>query len=465
MEMDHPEHPYEPIEHEVRIGAHAIRRCCHPVCFSREDAEDVAKMLGVSYRMIQEGRKQGIFSERFLSHLGGKPGRPIPLLSNGGKLLDPGAMKYERPHPIWGGSWEWFWREFPKDFEQTVVRRPVFRWMGGRRRKGDGEKGRMGERPPEIYRDEMQFLRWNWVCPKCKKEVRTIYYPLPVRTLFDYGEFDDPVIERKLCDADLMERPPATFACGRCHGVYFFSSIADGAWNEVIGYLTGGMLYGCEVERPASFVPERRRARIRMVNCAAPVRRKVLARLRNGWSSFQIARDLQLTVANVRNHVRKICMEEDVADVHALAEKLKFAVSPPLNYVERAAARRFAVKEMLLLDCTQKEIAEKLGTDRVTVVRDVNAIYKVHGIKGQGYWGRRRLAEKLGVVFVSKRDEIRKRVKEMGERGMSRLEIAMEMGVSLCVVKRYRWELKRVRETVGDAAGSAVAEAIGGVEL
>src|SRR5215208_7889308 len=48
MELSHPEHPYEPIEHEVIIGTHAIRRCCHPVCFSREDAVDVARMLGVS---------------------------------------------------------------------------------------------------------------------------------------------------------------------------------------------------------------------------------------------------------------------------------------------------------------------------------------------------------------------------------------------------------------------------------
>src|SRR6185295_10975212 len=44
MDLDHPEHPYEPIAHEVVIGTHAIRRYCHPVSFSREDAEDVAGM-------------------------------------------------------------------------------------------------------------------------------------------------------------------------------------------------------------------------------------------------------------------------------------------------------------------------------------------------------------------------------------------------------------------------------------
>src|SRR6184192_1376177 len=31
MELRHPAHPYEPIEHEVTIQTHAIQRYCHPV--------------------------------------------------------------------------------------------------------------------------------------------------------------------------------------------------------------------------------------------------------------------------------------------------------------------------------------------------------------------------------------------------------------------------------------------------
>src|SRR5947209_6545966 len=40
LDLDHPEHPYEPIEHEVTIQKHAIRRYCNPVSFSIEDAVD-----------------------------------------------------------------------------------------------------------------------------------------------------------------------------------------------------------------------------------------------------------------------------------------------------------------------------------------------------------------------------------------------------------------------------------------
>src|SRR5438874_868644 len=92
--------------------------------------------------------------------------------------LDHPAHSYEA---IWGGAWEWFSRMFPDEFEQTVVRRPVFKWMGSGRgakgRRGEWANGRSGERPPEIYKDEMQHIGWVWVCPKCKREVRKIYYP------------------------------------------------------------------------------------------------------------------------------------------------------------------------------------------------------------------------------------------------------------------------------------------------
>src|SRR4051812_39762818 len=66
LDLDHPEHPYEPIEHEVTIRKHAIRRYCNPVSFSIEDAADVARMLGISPAQLLYARSQGVFSERFI---------------------------------------------------------------------------------------------------------------------------------------------------------------------------------------------------------------------------------------------------------------------------------------------------------------------------------------------------------------------------------------------------------------
>src|SRR4051812_5010715 len=89
MDLNHPLHPYEPIEHEVIIRAQAIRRFIHPVTFSQEDAADVARLLGVSPGMLWRARRRGRFFENYVTHLGGKRGRPVPLLSGGGERLDP----------------------------------------------------------------------------------------------------------------------------------------------------------------------------------------------------------------------------------------------------------------------------------------------------------------------------------------------------------------------------------------
>jgi hypothetical protein len=52
MELMHPEHPYEPIEHEVTIGTHALRRYCHPVSFRGRMRRMWPRMLGVSRGMF-----------------------------------------------------------------------------------------------------------------------------------------------------------------------------------------------------------------------------------------------------------------------------------------------------------------------------------------------------------------------------------------------------------------------------
>ena len=206
MDLDHPDHPYEPIEHEVTIRKHGIRLCCNPATFSREDAADVAKILGVSPGTLFYARRQGRFYETYIPRLGGKRGHPVPLLDGGRQLLDPSHRNFARPHPIWGADWEFLSRQFPQDFEQSIIRKPVFRRMT--RKSASPTEAGWAE---YAYKDEMKFLGWRWVCPGCGKLVRIIYYPMPVRSMFDRW-FTDPVIHKKLSDADLPEVPPPTFA-------------------------------------------------------------------------------------------------------------------------------------------------------------------------------------------------------------------------------------------------------------
>jgi len=158
MDLNHPHHPYEPIEHEVTIQPHALRKYCRPVRTDSwgELVQDVAKQLGCSNSAILRARWGGVFTERFVKGLGGKHGPPIPLIHSA-KTLDPsGGRHFERPEQLWGSLWEWLADMLPDDFEQTIVRRPRFRRFNLR------------------CKDDSQLVGYRWLCPSCKKTCRTI---------------------------------------------------------------------------------------------------------------------------------------------------------------------------------------------------------------------------------------------------------------------------------------------------
>src|SRR5258706_2642784 len=233
MKVDHPEHPYEPIEHEETIQTRALRMFCRPVPTDSmgEAVEDVAKQLGVSSSLLSPARRNGIFTERRIKGLGGKRGKPIPLIHSW-KALDPsGTGFFARPDVLWGSLWEWLADFVPDDFEQTLVRRPIFRTMWGRgeKRGPKAEQGLYGTMTGRSacptdhqYKDEAQLIGWSWVCPGCKKEVRKVYYPVAPRTMFDYLGFDPAKSE-----ADKLVAPVGSFACWWCHGIRSFTRVDE----------------------------------------------------------------------------------------------------------------------------------------------------------------------------------------------------------------------------------------------
>jgi hypothetical protein len=64
MELDHPEHAYEPIEHTVTIQPHGLRKFCRPVRTDSlgQEVGEVARELGVSKQAVL-ARWAGRFSE------------------------------------------------------------------------------------------------------------------------------------------------------------------------------------------------------------------------------------------------------------------------------------------------------------------------------------------------------------------------------------------------------------------
>src|SRR5258705_8109953 len=73
MELDHEEHPYEPIEHEVTIQTYALRKFCRPVKLDDwgEDVADVVKKVGCTYAGLKAARRELV--HRMIRGLGGKP--------------------------------------------------------------------------------------------------------------------------------------------------------------------------------------------------------------------------------------------------------------------------------------------------------------------------------------------------------------------------------------------------------
>jgi DNA-binding CsgD family transcriptional regulator len=484
MDLDHPGHPYEPIEHEVIIRPHALRKYCGAVRTDSwgEEVEEVGGRLGASRHLLLGARWAGVFSERYVKGLSGKHSRHgIPLIHSW-KTLDPSSGRhFSRPDPLWGAMWEYLAEGIAEDFEQTVVRRPVWRWMPRRRKGEDGRRGGWVGKPEEIYGeemqpeirsqnsefrnqnadprpgplreseirsqnsefriqnadphagplpeyrergeeeqeagyremrkdangDEMQFWGWRWVCPGCKKEVRTIYYPFAANGVFDFLGYDPS--RGKSCrtqskkflpfDADEVEKPPATFACRACHRVRWTSRVNSEGWNQVVSHLTRGMLYGHEVEKPQWYRWERKNTRCRKLGRVAARREAVFLRLMNGWSYEQIARDLMMSMHLVRENARVIRKQEGVKNRRGLAAKLGWKREQPLNAIERIRAKAKEDEErmmgMILEGLSWDEIGKRTGMKRAAVKEVLGRVYKKHGLgKGEG---KRGLGRKFGV--------------------------------------------------------------------
>jgi DNA-binding NarL/FixJ family response regulator len=306
--------------------------------------------------------------------------------------------------------WEWLAEMVPDKFEQTVLRRPDFRRMTGRMADRNGRHGDCSTCPTgEEYKDEMRFMGWSWVCPGCRKTVKKIYYPLAPRTLFDYLGYDPG--RSKSCrtqsqkyqpyDVHDMPKPPGTFACAACHGVVTTSRAGGTAWNDVVSWLSRGMLYGHEVEKPQWYVAERKVARHRKLGKPAVKREAVFNRLRAGWPVEEIALKLLMSKGAVAKSIHRICRQERVRNRAELAAKLGWAHAQPLNGREKirqmAKEREELVEKLLLEGLGYKEIRERLNLRGHNVEEAAMRIYRKHGIVIVRKRARKAFMERFGV--------------------------------------------------------------------
>jgi DNA-binding CsgD family transcriptional regulator len=155
--------------------------------------------------------------------------------------------------------------------------------------------------------------------------VRKIYYPLPAFV-------GVRLLDEEYPDGHEFGLPecPREFACRSCHGVRFFSMTSAGAWNDVILQLSGGLLYGHEVEKPAwwrSEVEKGRKRRFVAKGMRKSERRdEVRGLLLAGLKRREISARLRVARSRVDTLIDQIYKMEGVHSVGELRGRLRTGV-------------------------------------------------------------------------------------------------------------------------------------------
>jgi DNA-binding CsgD family transcriptional regulator len=237
--------------------------------------------------------------------------------------------------------------------------------------------------PPSKSQGSLQFRGWRWLCPQCNRKVNLLYLPLPPLALLlpplrpAEGRGEGP--------PNTGGRDPTAmnqfFACEKCHRLKRLSRCDPNSWNELITYLSNGLLFGREVPRPSWF-----------------------PRVRRSFANRQSA------IGN---------------------RKLPYTPRPRRD----PSRRRPQIERMLLLGMTFRQIARDLNLVYGTVLWYAQRVYEQHGVRSLP-----ELLRKHGITpKLKKRPEVRQRVLD----GQSVDQIAREMGISAMCVYNHVYMLRR----------------------
>ncbi|HEV2296020.1 MAG TPA: hypothetical protein VGR35_19400 [Tepidisphaeraceae bacterium] len=253
-----------------------------------------------------------------------------------------------------------------------------------RRDHGPALSARSASKGPQ---GSLEFRGWSWLCPGCDRAVRILYLPLPPVNLIaafhrsrgDYAAFAALIaggaesedrgskIEASSGSApsSTLHPPPSPaphFACERCHKLRRHSRCDPNFWNEIVTYLTGGLLYGREVKRPDWFPHAKRCERHEGTEARRHEGRDEPAREGCNHSSPSASATPQCLRASVPS---------------CLPRKIPYTPRP-----NRApSVRRPQVEKLLLAGRTFRQIAAQLGLAYGTVLWTAQQVYKQHGVR------------------------------------------------------------------------------------
>jgi DNA-binding NarL/FixJ family response regulator len=445
--LNDAEHPGRYVSHQVVLDADLLRKLCRPINMDGEwDVRDAARTLGRNRRSMSKVLRNGAFD---VWRIRGSFNRLTPIIAFRGHHDPNHARNFHMPDRAWGKLALDHTGVVPDDLEQAVIRTP---WYLQRRAR---------HRNPHRW----LFRGWRWRCPACGHKVRTLYYPLPIWT-FVHALGQDLSREGKLIRPrpiyQLVPRPPDPMDPRPEHEqprrlrtlappdenpdapprpVRYMSPNAADYWNEIVSYLTAGLLYGREVERPGTI--QRARSPKRPYPNAptgrpCPRRDEVFQRVLHGWTVKAIARHMRCTKANVSQHLAAILRREGVPDRAALAAKFGATAAQPGHAKRHAVTRRAKVRDLLLEGLSWSQIRAHVGTSYETMQSDALAIYAQEGVRR-----RRGLYAKYKVtppsIHTARRTEIRAR----RAAGQTWRRIAEEMNLSRKIVENHARVIRR----------------------
>ena len=299
-----PRHTGLLAEHTVTLDKPLLERICASVriCAPGEPADHIARKLGCTTLTLMNLRRTGFLSTNLKPGLMGRHGPPVPLVYSP-DYLDPQARGREPADPIFAGSWQLNPELLPDDLAQTITRIPHYVSMGGR----------------------AVFRGWYWICPSCKMSTQSVYYPVDQPDLPSMLGFPPAI-------AAPLPKPTPTFACRECHGILGFSRVEVGrSWNILILRITGGLMFGREVQKPDWLTSQRKRAYRPITPRPAP-RRDLVQRLlvETTLTRPQIAAQTGMPLRRVRKHAAAIYKHHHVHTRQDLQRLLRPSQSLPV---------------------------------------------------------------------------------------------------------------------------------------
>jgi hypothetical protein len=319
------------LPHTITLEGPFLQRLCAPVHIPWPGVawRRAADMLGRPHETIRYWIKIGRLKVNYEpARTHGYCGVKMPVVWSPSPL-NPMADKGCAPDEVWGTMWQDLHTRIPSDMRVRVQRAP---------------------RPRATGQD--RFGSWNFVCPgllgmaaeqerpeaedgeryappraSCGRHVRKLHLPLPVWGIGD-GWGVDPLADALgtlqlpeaagLGTAEHSESAPArrvasaVWACERCHRLARGSMLFASGWNHFVSSMTGGLLYGHEVERPWKPKARGKPWGARKNPRPAVKRERVRPLLEQGLIYRQIAERIGISCMAVCQHARFIYAEAGV---------------------------------------------------------------------------------------------------------------------------------------------------------